>query len=205
MEQDSGIEITTYAGQAITQGLQAFQHVHATVFDDWPYLVITSTAEQAYISYYAGIPRAALFVARHDGAPVGAATCLPLGDESYNVQVPFIERGWDVRRFFYFGEGVILKAWRGRGLGVRLFELRESHARAVSTADYAVFCSVRHPPDHPLRPPNATTNDTFWRRRGYTPMDGVACTMRWRSHGETESTPKTLDFWIKSLNGAPLP
>jgi GNAT superfamily N-acetyltransferase len=203
--QASTIDITTYTGAAIAGGLRDFQYVHATVFDEWPYLVESRPDEHPYIASYASLPRAALFVARSEGKPIGAATCLPLSDESANVQAPFIERGWDVRRFFYFGEGVILKEWRGVGLGKRLFALREGHARAVSIADYTIFCSVRRPLDHPLRPTDAVTNDAFWRKRGYQPMDGVACTMRWRSHGDAAATQHTLDFWIKSLNGAKLP
>lgn len=203
--QDASVQISTYTGKSIAAALSSFQGVHATVFSEWPYLLNSAPDDQPYIAPYVNIPRAALFVARHDGGAVGLATCLPLGEESANVQAPFVANGWDVRRFFYFGEGVILKQWRGIGLGKRLFELRESHARAVSTADYAVFCSVRRALDHPMRPQGATTNDAFWRRRGFQPLDGVACTMTWTSRGDSAPTQHTLDFWIKSLNGAPLP
>ncbi len=205
MTADNDIRIRTLTGRAIAEATAAFQLLHVHVFRDWPYLYEGKVDARPYISDYAEHPRAAVFLATHQGQPIGAATCLPLGDESDNVQAPFIERGWDVRRFFYFGEGVVLSEWRGKGLGVRFFELRESHARAVSTADFAIFCSVRRPADHPLRPANPHTNDAFWRRRGYVPMPGVACTMRWRDRGDTEPSSHTLDFWIKSLSGAPLP
>ncbi len=205
MQADNTIRIVTLTGAAITTGLQAFQRLHVEVFYDWPYLFEGNVGETAYIARYAQNSRAALFLLFAGDTPVGAATCLPLGDESANVQAPFLARGLDVRRFFYFGEGILLKAWRGKGLGVRLFQLRESHARAVSTADFATFCSVRRPADHKLRPADAHTNDAFWRNRGYQPMAGMACTMRWLDRGATEATPHTLDFWIKSLNGAPLP
>ena len=205
MTPDNAVRIQTLTGAAIAQGHAAFQRLHVAVFHDWPYLYQGDADAEPYIASYSQHPRAALFVLSHGGEPVGAATCLPLQDESANVQAPFLERGWDPRRFFYFGEGVILSAWRGKGLGVRLFQLRESHARAVSTADYAVFCSVRRPVDHPLRPAQPRTNDAFWRRRGYVPLPGVACTMTWPDRGEPAPTPHALDFWIKSLNGAPLP
>ena len=205
MSTDSAVQFQALTGQACIAGFAAFQRLHVDVFHDWPYLYEGNPADPPYIADYVDLPRAALFIGAHAGEPVAAATCLPLGDESGNVQAPFIERGWDVARFFYFGEGIVRAEWRRRGLGVRLFELRESHARAVSTADYAIFCSVRRPADHPLRPADAPTNDVFWRRRGYVPMPGVACTMRWTDRGEAERTPHTLDFWIKSLNGAPLP
>jgi hypothetical protein len=196
---------TTFTGGTISRALGDFQRLHVAVFHDWPYLYDGKPDAKPYIAPYVDLPRAALFLCRVGAQPVGLATCLPLGDESANVQAPFLARGWDVRRFFYFGEGILLREWRGKGLGKRLFELRESHARAVSTADYAVFCSVRRPADHPLRPANAQTNDAFWRSRGYQPMDGVSCTMTWQDRGESAETRHTLDFWIKSLNGAALP
>jgi GNAT superfamily N-acetyltransferase len=205
MQADNTIRIRTLTGAAIAGGLRDFQRLHVEVFYDWPYLYQGDVNRQAYIADYVNIPRAALFLLYAGDQPIGAATCLPLADESANVQAPFVERKLDLRRFFYFGEGVLLKAWRGKGLGVRLFELRESHARAVSTADYAVFCSVRRPADHPLRPANPVTNDAFWRARGFQPMPGMACTMRWRDRNEAEETKHTLDFWIKSLNRAALP
>ena len=205
MSPDNAIQIRTFTGAAIADAQAAFQRLHVDVFRDWPYLYAGDASQPPYITSYLEHPRAALFLASHAGGPVGAATCLPLGDESANVQAPFLECGWDVRRFFYFGEGVVLAAWRGKGIGVRFFELRESHARAVSTADNAVFCSVRRPADHTLRPAEPHTNDAFWRRRGYVPLPGVACTMTWRDIGEAQSTRHLLDFWIKSLTGAPLP
>jgi GNAT superfamily N-acetyltransferase len=200
---DNAIHIQTLTGAAITKAEAAFQQLHVAVFYDWPYLFEGSVTATPYIDYYTNYPRAALFLATAGGQPIGAATCLPLADETPNITAPFLARGWDLNRFFYFGEGIILKEWRGKGLGVRFFELRESHARAVSTADFTIFCSVRRPADHPLYEPH--TNDAFWRRRGYVPLPGVSCTMSWRDRNDTEPSPHTLDFWIKSLNGAPLP
>ncbi len=205
MASDSTMDIRTFTGPAMRAALGAFQQLHVEVFYDWPYLYQGNPASEPYISSYLPHPRAALFLACAAGQPVGAATCLPLEDESDSVKAPFLQRGWDLRRFFYYGEGVVLKQWRGRGLGVRFFELRESHARAVSTADYAVFCSVRRPADHKLRPAEPHTNDAFWRRRGFVPFEGVSCEMTWPDRGEAQATRHTLDFWIKSLSGAPIP
>ncbi len=205
MSTDNAIQFRTFTGAAIAEAHAAFQSLHVAVFRDWPYLYAGNPGARPYIASYADCPRAALFLASQAGVPIGAATCLPLADETPNVQAPFVQRGWDPRRFFYFGEGIVLAEWRGKGVGVRFFELRESHARAVSTAEYAVFCSVRRPADHPLRPAEPHTNDAFWRRRGYVPLPGVSCIMTWPDIGEQDATAHTLDFWIKSLNGAALP
>ena len=84
-------------------------------------------------------------------------------------------------------------------------EAREAHARAVSDADFACFCAVERAPDDPRRPADYTPLDGFWRNRGYRPMPGFACTMRWREVGDAEESPHQLNFWGRALRDAPLP
>jgi GNAT superfamily N-acetyltransferase len=99
---------------------------------------------------------------------------------------------------FYFGESVLLKAYRGRGLGVRLFEEREAHARSLG-ARYTVFCAVQRPADHPRRPPGYVALDAFWNRRGYRRHPSLHTAFRWRDVDEPAETSKTMAFWFKEL------
>jgi GNAT superfamily N-acetyltransferase len=146
-----------------------------------------------------------VIVARQGGEIVGASTCLPLADETENVQAPFRAARFDPEKFFYFGESVLLPTLRGRGVGVVFFREREAHARSVSDCDFATFCAVQRPETHPQRPADYQPLDTFWSRRGYTIRPDLRCTMRWKDIGESDETEKPLMFWLKSLSGAPLP
>ena len=47
--------------------------------------------------------------------------------------------------------------------------------------------------------------DCFWARRGYVRRPDLACEMAWSDIGDTAETSKTLVFWMKSLDGTPLP
>ena len=133
-----------------------------------------------------------------DGAePVGCSTCLPLADEAANVRAPFEARGWDVRKFCYFGESVLRSAYRGQGVGVAFFAAREAHASALPGCGFAVFCGVRRAADDPPL-------DGFWRKRGFAPVPGLACTMTWPEVGRDGQQVNLLDFWAKSLHGAAL-
>src|ERR1700733_4373085 len=100
MHSDNTVRFTTYTGAAIAHTLRDFQRLHVTVFYDWPYLYDGDPAALPYIAPYTEKPRAAFFLGRAAGRPIGLATCLPLEDESASVQAPFRARGWDVRRFF---------------------------------------------------------------------------------------------------------
>lgn len=203
---DSAVTIETRAGAALEPLLPDLATLRITVFREWPYLYDGDAAYEArYLRRYIDSPRAGVVVALSEGRAVGAATCIPLADETEAIRAPFLARGLDPARFFYFGESVLLRPWRGRGIGVAFFAGREAHARAVSDCDFACFCAVRRPADHPARPADYVPLDAFWRRRGYTPYPDLACRMAWKDIGESDESEKELSFWMKPLRGAPLP
>jgi GNAT superfamily N-acetyltransferase len=200
------VRVEFFAGAAMLPHLPALARLRIAVFRDWPYLYDGSAGnEQKYLATFAAAPGAGLAVAFADGEVVGCSSCLPLAGESENVRAPFQARGWDAGKFFYFGESVLLPEWRGQGIGVEFFRLREAHALATSGCDFAAFCAVQRPPDHPLRPPGAVPLDAFWRKRGFVPTPDLACTMRWKQVDSDAPVENTLAFWLKSLRGAPLP
>ena len=202
----AAISIETCTGAALAGLTGELAALRLAVFREWPYLYEGSVAYEAdYLDAYVRSPRAAIIVARQADRIVGAATCVPLADEADHVQAPFVSRGWDTKNFFYFGESVLLPGLRGRGLGVRFFEAREAHARAVSACRFTCFCSVVRPDDHPERPPGWVSLDAFWSRRGYTRRPELVCRMDWTDAGQPAATPHELVFWLKSLTGAPLP
>jgi GNAT superfamily N-acetyltransferase len=200
------IRVETLTGAALIPLLPALARLRIAVFRDWPYLYDGSGSYEAdYGRIYLDSPRAGVVFAFAGEEPVGAATCLPLEDESESVKAPFLAHGIAPSRVFYFGESVLLPHLRGQGIGVRFFEAREAHARAVSDAEFACFCAVERAPDDPRRPPGHVPLDAFWRKRGYRPMSGLACTMHWREVGQAEETAHRLDFWGRALRETPLP
>ena len=202
----SALVLRTVTGADVRPFIPALARLRTTVFRDWPYLYEGDrTYEERYLRIYADSPRAAVVLALDGAEVVGASTCLPLADETGNVQAPFIEAGIAIERVFYFGESILLRAYRGTGAGVRFFEEREAHARRVSDCDIAAFCAVQRTADHPARPADAVPLDAFWRNRGFTPYSALTCEMSWKEVDAAEATPHRLAFWLKSLTGGPLP
>lgn len=172
------------------------------VFRDWPYLYDgAEDYERRYIATYAASPNAAIIVARDGGTIVGASTCLPLADETAAMQADFRAADFDPATVFYFGESVLLPAYRGRGAGVAFFTAREAQARAAKAAVFAAFCSVIRDPADPRRPDDAVPLDDFWRHRGYAPHPGLICRMHWREHGGADEVENRLQVWLKPLGG----
>ena len=170
-----------------------------TVFRDYPYLYEGDAAyERRYLATYFAADKAAVIGAFDGDRLVGAATAAPLAQHFEAFAQPFAERGLDVATFYYFGESVLLKPYRGQGAGVRFFAEREAAARAFGF-DACVFSAVMRPEDHPRRPPDYQPLDGFWRKRGYRPIDGLVTEFSWREIGAAAETQKPMAYWMRRL------
>ncbi len=198
----SGIAVERVTGQALERHIADLARLRIAVFREWPYLYDGDEAyERRYLASYADAAGSVIVLARDGARVIGASTGLPLEHEPENVTKPFRERGLDLGRYFYFGESVLEKAYRGRGVGVRFFAEREAHAHSFGRYSFACFCAVERPTDHPARPKDAVPLDGFWRRRGYEKDPGLVARFSWRDVGAAEATEKPMGFWLKRLAG----
>jgi GNAT superfamily N-acetyltransferase len=193
------VSVMPVTGAAVQALIPALAKLRITVFREWPYLYDgTEDYEQKYLQVYVDSPRAMIAVATDGDNVVGASTCLPMADAGSEMREPLAAAGFDPAKIFYFGESLLLPAYRGRGVGVEFFKQREVHAVADGVCDQALFYAVRRPADHLMRPADAVSLHEFWHHRGYAPLKDVYCQMAWKQVGEGE-VMNTLDAWMKRL------
>ncbi|MBK9338592.1 MAG: GNAT family N-acetyltransferase [Lewinellaceae bacterium] len=193
------LEFKRYAGPEIKAVFESLAHLRMVVFREFPYLYAGSIEyEREYLRTYAASGRALLFAVFDGANMVGATTCIPLTDETNDVQAPFRKAGVDVSEVFYFGESILLPEYRGLGLGHRFFDVRETHAASFGTFRRTCFCAVERPDDHPARPVGYQPLHAFWEKRGYRKAPTLRTKFSWPDIGETISTPKNMTFWIRN-------
>ena len=151
-----------------------------------------------YLDRYAQSDRSVFVLALEFNRLVGAATALPLLEADEEFQAPFRQLGAELGSVFYFGESVLLKPYRGEGIGHRFFDLREQYAADFGFL-HTAFCAVQRPEDHPLRPDDYRSLDDFWRGRDYFPQNQLVAHFDWTDVGETAPSRKSLQFWLHSL------
>lgn len=189
----------TKKGQAIESVFDDLAKLRIAVFRDFPYLYEGSLDyEKEYLKIYSNSERSFLFAIYDGDKMVGATTCIPLRDETDEIQAPFKGAGFDIESIFYFGESILLKDYRGLGLGHRFFDAREDYAASFGTFKTTCFCSVERI-NHPAQPADYRPNDAFWIKRGYKKIPDLKALMEWPDIGETISTPKTMIFWMKDI------
>jgi hypothetical protein len=195
------IEFRRLSGDAIRPFIDDLARLRISVFRDYPYLNDGSPEyEASYLETYVRSAWSLCVLVLDQERVVGAATALPLPEESEVFQRPFLVLGWNPDRVFFFGESVLLPEYRHVELELHLFEERERYARSLERFDWCAFCAVQRPQDHPARPVGYRTPDAFWLQCGFTPRAQLQTEHRWRDVGEQWETSKPMRFWLKELS-----
>lgn len=191
------VSVRPLTGGEIAAALDDLARLRINVFAAYPYLYDGDAAYEAqYIAEYAAAPGAVL-VAAFDGARiVGAATAAPMMHQKAEFRAPFETRGIDTARLFYFGESVLLPAYRGQGIGHAFFDQREAQAKACG-ANAACFAAVVREDDHPARPADYTPLNAFWARRGYAVVPGLTTHLAWKEHGDEAEKVNMMQYWMR--------
>lgn len=188
-------------GAAIRPRFEPLAEVRIRVFRDYPYLYQGHRDYEAhYLETYFASARSFVTLVWDGEQCVGATTAIPLVDADADARRPFEAAAAPIERIDYFGESVLLPPYRGRGLGVKFFELREAHARRHGL-DICAFCAVERPDEHPARPADYVANDRFWTHRGYARDGRIQTSFAWPDIGESVSTDKPMTFWLRELSG----
>ena len=116
-------QLQTFHGAEARSLKNDLARLRIAVFREFPYLYEGDLEyEKSYMEPLLASSQS-IVVAAYDGEEVvGLSTGMPLKDESEEIKQPWLDRGDDLSRIFYFSESVLLKPYRGQGIGKRFFE-----------------------------------------------------------------------------------
>lgn len=187
-------------GEDLERALPVLAALRIEVFRAFPYLYAGSEEyEQRYLRDFAAAKDSFIIAAETDaGDIVGCATGSALTGHHAEFSGPLVQAGFALSSTFYFGESVLLKAYRGRGLGHEFFDVREAYARARGYKR-ACFCAVERATDHPQRPEDYSPLDSFWTKRGYCKLTGTMTEFAWPAEPGGTALLHPMGYWIREL------
>lgn len=194
------VKTRALTGEYLERALPALAALRIEVFRAFPYLYAgTEDYEQKYLRDFASAKDSFIIAAEtEDGEIAGCATGSAITGHHGEFAAPLAAAGYDLGSTFYFGESVLLPAWRGHGLGHEFFDAREAHAKARGYAR-AVFCAVERAADHPMRPEGYSPLDGFWEKRGYRKLDGLETAFDWPTQPGGPNERHAMGYWMRAF------
>ncbi len=194
------IRFAEFRGPAANDFLTELADLRMRVFQDYPYLYEGDLDyEKKYLNTYFASPKSFVALCFDDQKIVGACTAILLADEQPEFQKPFLQKGLEPQKICYFGESVLLPAYRGQGIGNSFMDLRLSFAKEFADVNMAAFCAVIREDNHPMKPHNYSPLDEFWKKRGFAKMPDFITEYSWRDIDEKTESVKKMQFWSKKI------
>lgn len=196
----SDIKIRAFTGSSFKEFIPCIARLRLEIFREYPDLYESSLEEEKrHLREYAEHPESIAVLVFDGTTVVGASTGIPLICERKELHKVFQERNIDLASYFYFDTSLLLKQYRGRGIGHHFFDLRESHAGSFRKYKHACFFATNRPETHPKRPTEYLSLHNFWRKRGYVHHPDMLYHVWWQDVGEEDVTEKPLSCWMKEL------
>lgn len=194
------MEILKLTGEEARAYINELADLRLRVFFEYPYLYEGNLEyEKKYLETYFQAKHSFILILKDQGRVVGATTGIWAREEEESFREPFLLHGLDPNGVFYFGESVLLKEYRGLGLGKLFFKEREAFARSLGFIEYLSFCAVERDAEHMAKPSDYKPLDEFWSSQGFEKVPGLITHYEWLDRGEAASTKKQMQYWIKKI------
>jgi GNAT superfamily N-acetyltransferase len=194
------MKFQTISGPELAPFLAALGQLRIQVFREFPYLYDGDLEyEKKYLSRYLQTSESQIQLLFYGDSLVGASTAILAKHEDWAFQNPLRAAGYAPEKVCYFGESLLLPAYRGQGWGKKFMEGRLQFAESFSFIQWAAFCAVIRPSAHPLRPKDYKPLDPFWQSMGFAPKPGLIAKLDWLDISDKKESTKDMQYWLKKL------
>lgn len=195
----NNLTFKTYRSVEISEIIDALADLRMTVFREYPYLYDGNlTEEQKYLAHYVKAKDSFVLVIFENGNVIGATTAVPLIEAYDDIRTPFENAGMNLKDVFYFGEAMLLPAYRGMGL-YKIFMREREHVAKQYGAKLCSLMAVKRPDDHPLKPKDYQDLKPIWNHYGFVEHPEIEPWYSWKDIDQPEKTKKPFSVWVKNI------
>ena len=185
-------------GEGLQSIMKEIASLSVTVFREYPYLFDGNVEEEkADLANFLSSQGSLAVVAKEGKKVIGAVTGKPLIETSDQIIKVFEEKGHSVHTMFYLMDLMLLKEYRGRGLGQKLYRSFEIHVKNHLQFPTLAFCEVVRPREDTRRPAGLVGLDGFWKKSGFVKQPEMVTHFSWKEVDQPESRPNPMVFWLQ--------
>ncbi|MEN9343505.1 MAG: hypothetical protein RLZZ453_292 [Chlamydiota bacterium] len=191
------IHVRSFSGQSLAPYTHSLMRLRHEVLKDYPYFEeVDPQLEIAYMKRLLS-SRASMSVLVFDNTTlVGGAFGSPLEEENSSIHQPLIDKGLNISEYYFLSEVLLLKPYRGRGIGHHFFDARESFAEQLHRFKYLCFYA---PVQQEPSPSDFVPMHDFWRKRGYIHHAEMQFSLKIKRVDLLHPQDTYFTFWIKPL------
>lgn len=199
LKSTQNITFKAYRGKEIAEIVDPLGQLRISVFREYPYLYDGNMAdEQKYLGRYLNIKDSFVLMVFENGQVIGATTATPLIEELEDLRIPYENAGINVAETFYFGEAMLMPAYRGIGIYKTFMDERTQAAIAYG-ATMCTFMAVKRPDYHPLKPQDYQGLKAIWNHYGFVEHPEIQPQFSWKDIDQQEETKKPCTAWLKII------
>lgn len=193
------IHVRAFSGSALRTYVHSIAKLRMDVFQEYPFFEVPDLYKEMHcLQRYTSSKEAIGVLVFDHSTVVGVSLGIPLLLERSEIQEPIRSRFGDITSYYFFGESLLLKPYRNRGVGHHFFDVREAHVAHFQKYRHICFLDPLRPEIDALKPPDCLSLHDFWRKRGYAHYPDLCCHLSWKDLHTKCITEKTLTFWINT-------
>ncbi len=200
---EENMSIKTFRGESIGPFLEDITDLCLTIYKEYPYCYEGTKEEYfPFIEYYAQSDHGIACLLFDSNRPVGVAIGMPMSEMREKYKAPFTDaRSYEnFNEIFYLGEFLLLKDYRGRGWGKKIYLEFEYAVDETENFKKMCFCKIDESNQTNLKPENYKPLDKFWKKKGFNKCDDITVIVNWKNVGELDDSPHKLVYWLKSFS-----
>jgi len=191
----ANLHIVKYQGDNVSAHIKTISSVCLQCFNDYPYYNSTPIElHMFYTQQYASTADSLICILFDDKQPVGIATGMPL---AHFYTQPLLPHKEDAKTMYYLGELVIVKQYRHKGYGLKLYQAFEEQVKKIGTYKTICFCEIDKT-TVAQEPADYKNLDIFWSNLGFVKSSST-CYMEWFNNRACKNIPHKMLFWFKTF------
>lgn len=190
----------------IVNGSQALSYMNDIAdlriccFREYPYLYDgTVQGEQEYLEIYFRTENSVFVIVIENQKVVGVITGIPIEEFLSPLLNLLDENEIATDSIFYFGDMILCKRLRGKGIGHQMYKKFEEWVRSKKKYKEIVGCTIIRPYDDLRKPKNYVSLDGYWIKKGFVKHPKLVVWFPWREVGTNKEIQHPLCIWSKNL------
>lgn len=194
------MEFITITGPEFENYIETVATLRLTIFKEYPYLYDgTIQTEKNYLKNYARSKNSLTILVKDGEKIVGAITGMPLVEMEETFVTPFYKNQLPIHPFYYLGEVLLFKEYRGQGIEKRLYNTFEEWLKNKNEWSKIAVAELKRDKNDPRRPKDYVDMHDFWESLGFKEHPEVILEMPYKEIGSKEVIPHSLIFLFKQL------